>query len=621
MRFITKTTLPVIIILSLFSFARAATLPETARLVPSQTALLINVNDFSEVREQFKKTNLYKLYTDPAMADFIEDAREKLHNKANEENNEILRSIVEGNILPEGRISVALVLNDRALEEDEPQAFFLIQCPGSIEKIKELVEDTVRKAIEGGAHQKQEDYRGVSIKTVIAEDGRFSFGFSSSLSFCFIDDCLLSSEDIELLRFAIAHIQGASSPALADDSDYADAVGAMGTEHDINLYVNLKQIIKTVVAEDTTGNSRGTIANLGFDNVLCASGCVDIARQPEASWAGKVFVKINGAKKGICKMFEVESASIEAPRFIPSSVCSISFLNLDIQEAYSELSNIISSLSPMYAAFLYQPLLPPSPDGGMGFALKNDFIDHLGSQIIFASGINKDVPTSQAPLSSEFLIAPAAANAQALEKSLSLLHSKFIAPNNPDAKRELLGHTIYRVSLPSFFFAPPGQAPMQMPADSQIPQLPKFAFTVTQTHLIFGTESIVEQAIRTMSVSEDTSVGSTEWFNTAKSALPSMAGFAELEDTSATFEVLWKMLKNSPKQAEKDSLSVGMGMTSSLKVGPFPAMFLSQGLFDTSLLPEFDVVSKYFGLNVDYLISKPDGFLFDFKSLSTTKAK
>jgi len=46
-------------------------------------------------------------------------------------------------------------------------------------------------------------------------------------------------------------------------------------------------------------------------------------------------------------------------------------------------------------------------------------------------------------------------------------------------------------------------------------------------------------------------------------------------------------------------------------------MFSQAGsdLFDFSLLPEFDVVRKYFGLSAFYGLSIPEGFFFELKYL------
>ena len=132
--------------------------------------------------------------------------------------------------------------------------------------------------------------------------------------------------------------------------------------------------------------------------------------------------------------------------------------------------------------------------------------------------------------------------------------------------------------------------------------------------MLFGEETTVENVIRTMSGSEDASVGTTKWFRTAKSALPSVVGFAEMEDIAASVEIFWKMMKEGSEEAENDSnVSIGLGRSSLM--GPFPRAMFSQTLFDMTLLPDFDVVRKYFGLSVDYMVSRPGGFLFEYKLL------
>ena len=47
---------------------------------------------------------------------------------------------------------------------------------------------------------------------------------------------------------------------------------------------------------------------------------------------------------------------------------------------------------------------------------------------------------------------------------------------------------------------------------------------------------------------------------------------------------------------------------------------LSLNMLDTSLLPDFAAVKKYFGLSTFYGISKPNGFFFEFKHLDEPAA-
>jgi len=582
---------------------KADVLPEAAKLVPPQTILLVDIENFSQLKEQFEKTDFYKLYKDPAMAAFVDDVKAKWNEKIKKlDENNILRTITKADVLPQGRVAIALVLSEEAEDINEPPVLIITQWGEKIDKIKETISKLVQKNIEMGGHQKSsEDYRGVSIETMVDE-------VSAPFGYCFIDDCFICSTKPDTLKFTIAQIKGSSSPTLASDTDYTATIKAVGPYHDINIYVNLRQIIKTIITKDTAGTARTTIANLGFDNVSSLGASIGIGRSLNSSCSSKVFLKLEGPKKGICKMLEIESASFRVPRFVPASAYSVTFFNLNIKKAYDELYNILYSLNPMQAAILQTPLLPPSPEGEPGVQLKSDVVDHLGSQIVIAQSMNKPFSASSTP--SESLFALAVANRKALEKSLSLVHDKMIAANNPDTSRELLGHTIYLIDLSAFLpaFTPGDKTPMQAPTDSTAPQMPKIAFTITDTHLIFGTESTVERAIRTLSSTEAASLDSSKWFDSTKSAIPSIVGLAALEDNVASGELFWWMMK----EAGKTQVS-GSPMT------PNPVMVFSQmggDLPNFGLLPEFDTVRKYFGLSAFYGVSKPEGFFFELKYLN-----
>ncbi len=608
---------------------QAQKLPETAKLVPPETILLVDVDDFNRLRMQFEETNFYKLFTDRAMAAFVEDFKTKWREKIRKPDNELLRVISDIDALPEGRVAVAFVLNEQINKDaNEPPLLLITQWGQTIGKIKEAVDKTVEKAIEDGAHHQSEDYRGVSITTLIRRP-------SAALSYCFIDDCLMGSMDLDVLKFVIAQIKGADSATLADDADYTATMKAadLSTPAQIDLYVNIKQIVKIIAAEDDTGKTKTTISNLGLDNVI-SFGC-SISPGPSSAGSstsfGKALLKVRGEKKGVCKMLDMESATLRVPQFIEPSAHSVSFVNLNIKMAYNELGNILNSISPQLAAMMYMPLLPPSPQGEPALQLKADIVDHLGSQIIIAQSIDEPKSDVSEPKQKKSLIAVAIENRSALEKSLSLLHGTILAANNPDARRELLGHTIYLIDTAAIFPASPKmpKRPMQIPGRGtpqgmnppETPKMPKWAFTVTDTHLIFAGESAVEQVIRALSSTENLSVSSAPWFNKVKSIIPSVVGLASLQNDVTSGEFFWtelrKLQKETSMSEDKDSSTkIGVGVSSG---APFPQFVISEAgtdLFDFSLLPEFDVVRKYFGFSAFYGISRPDGFFFEFKYLN-----
>jgi len=611
------------VFMSLFSpnSVQAQKLPDTAKLIPPETILLVDVDDFDRLRTQFERTNFYKLYKDPAMTAFVDDLKTKWREKIRKPDNELLSVAADIDTFPRGRVAVAFVLNEQINRDaNEPPLLLITQWGQTITKIKEAVDKTVEKAVEDGAHRQSEDYRGVSITTIIRRS-------SASLSYCFIDDCLIGSMDLDVLKFVIAHIKGADSATLADDADYTATMKAakLSTQTQIDLYVNIKQIVKTIIAEDDTGKTKTTISNLGLDNVTsfgCSIGLGPSTAGSNTSF-GKAFLKVRGEKKGICKMLDIESATLRVPQFIQPSAYSVSFVNLNIKKAYNELGNILNIISPQLAAMMYMPLLPPSPQGEPPLQLKADIVDHLGSQIIIAQSISEPLSDVSKPRQKKSLIAVAIENRSALEKSLSLLHGTLLAANNPDARRQLLGHTIYLIDTAAIFPASPKRPkrPMQIPGRPETPTMPKLAFTVTDTHLIFAGESAVEQVIRALNSTEIVSVSSEEWFNRAKSTIPSVVGLASLQNDAASGEFFWSELRELKKETSKSkdtdsSTKIGLGVSSG---SPFPQLMLSQAgsdLFDFSLLPEFDVVRKYFGLSAFYGLSRPDGFFFEFKYIN-----
>jgi len=484
-------------VLCLPAGVRAAELPKTAKLVPPETVLLVNVEDFGRLKTMFEKTSLFKLYKDPAMKAFVEDFKTKWQEKVRESDNELAGIVKDAATLPQGRASIAVVLDAKTEDAKEPPVVLITEWGDKTGQIKEMVDKIVTKGVEEkDARRQTEDYRGVGITSVTGKS-------SGALSYCFIDDCLI----VSAIKFVIAQAKGASSPTLADDDDYnatLRAVGASGGGQ-IDIYVNIKQIVKTAVAKDEAGKIKQIIANLGLDNVTSFGFSIDVASGPGGTTSGKALLKIDGAKKGICKLLEVESAAIDVPPFVPSSASALSFVNLNMSKAFDELVKILSSFSPQIAMMVHMPLAPPSAQGDPPLTLKAGIIDHLGSQIIVAQSMDEsagDTSPAAGPglVQPDSMVALAVGDRSALEKTLLSIHSNLIAPGKPDARRELLGHTIYLVELGGMLggFGPAARPPMQAPLATGAPSMPKLAFTVTDTHLILAAEDGIEQAIRSL---------------------------------------------------------------------------------------------------------------------------
>lgn len=573
----------------------AADLPKTAKLVPPQTIALVEIDNYNRFREHLENTSLYRLYKDPAIAAFVEHVKDKWRKnlEAMDQDN-VLRALLEADAEPEGRLAAAWLANERLEDTNEPAAVIITQWGQNITKIREAITKVTQRNIEmGGRSRPGEDFRGVTIESVVDEAG-------TPFSYCFLDDCFFCAFDAEHLRFVVSQIKGASSPTLADDADYSAAMHPAGRNSDLSVYVNIKQMVKMATQADSQGRADAALTNLGLDNVGGLGASVVLGAEPHKPYDIKALLKINGPKKGIFRILDIESAPLRAPRFVPPESCRLTVINLDIQKAYNELSSVLTAFGPMLAAPLYTPLVPASPDGEPAVMLKQDIIDHFGTEILIAQSMKK--PFSDNPFPAEYLIAVATTNRGALEKSLATWHDKMIAPNDPEARRELLGHTLYLIRPQFLPYLRRQPQPLDSGQENPPPATPTFAFTLTDTHLICGFESSVEKAVRTLRGGE--SLSDAGWFNQARALVPSTAGLVSLENTRGTVEFFWWLLQ----QSKKDPGAAGQAAPTT------SYMFWSTDL-DVSLLPQFDTVSKYFGLTGFYVLSRDDGFFMELTAI------
>jgi hypothetical protein len=424
----------------------------------------------------------------------------------------------------------------------------------------------------------------------------------ATISYCIFDDVLIASEDKEALKFMISRIDGGTGQSLADNDNYQKTLAAVGPVHDIDFYLNVEAIIKNIVAQDSAGQMGGQIAAFGLDNVSSLGAAVSVGRSGGTPFAVKGLLRINGLKKGIMKLIEPQNAPVQTPQFIDASSVSLSVCNISIKNAYDELFKMMSTISPGFAAAMNMPIVPPDEKGQGGVELKKDILDYLGSGIVIASSIKKPFVAGTDP--AKTITAIAITNRAAIEKSLATLHNT-LGGGTPDRKRELFGHTLYLLEGSAFpFLMGQGRQPMAAPSQPAT-TAPKLAFTITDTHLIFGTEENVAQALRLLSNKDAGSLAAASWFVRAKSVIPGAVGMAGLSDGRTYGEYLWWNLKE-------------MGKAKSAANAFDPTQMALSGLgqfFDFSLLPNFDAVKKYFGVSTQYVVSRPDGYYFEARHL------
>ena len=147
--------------------AQTAPLPDSARLLPPDTLVMLTVDNVQHARAQLEKTRLYALYKDPAMQPFVERIKKELDRMVQEQPSELLRWMVTEDMLPQGRLLLAVNMPEgRRMWEGEPSLFALIQWGQHADQTQAAIEKEFRRQVDDGAFRQVERYRGHEIITL-----------------------------------------------------------------------------------------------------------------------------------------------------------------------------------------------------------------------------------------------------------------------------------------------------------------------------------------------------------------------------------------------------------------------------------------------------------------------
>jgi hypothetical protein len=577
--------------------AWSAVLPDSAALLGPDTIFMASVNNVRQVLEQAKKTRLYGLYRDPSMQSFFEKLKTQLEPLVQEQDNELLSLMVRDKVYPTGRVLLAVnVPQGKPLWVSESSVLGLVQWGEHSQQVRELFEKGFQKEIEQGAHRSVQRYRDYEIITMLqpaempeptGPAETLEPAEPSATYYCFFEDSLLVSDNLETLQFVLAQLSGARSRTLADEADYQRSRRAVGPVYDVECYVNLKGLLERAFLsgdKESSGEMQKELSALGVDGVSGLSMAIAVAPSAETNISVKAMLTVPGPRRGLLKMFELVGKPFRPPVFVDPQAGQIAYVNLDIPAAGEELFRMLSSISPMFAAMLNNPITPPQADGSPGVILKEDVLDTLGDQLISAGTVQAD-PTQESGFREETLMAVAVRNAERLNRAVAAMHSQFLAAGRPELQREYLGYTLYSIPLGEMFIAESGT------------QTPELALAVTQTHLLWGAQPAVEKAIQRLNQPRAESLGEKAWYRRAASRIPSEAGLGAMENMQLVGQPFWALLK-SGKWSDLVELEIENDKARAI-IKAFEA------------LPDFERVRSYFGINVSWLRTGPDGFLME----------
>lgn len=620
-----RSILSLTIILSAIfaNFAISAALPEPQNMTAQPALVIFTIPNFEQARSKFENLPMYKLWHDPAMKPFVSKFRQTIMPQLKLSEHSLLVNLADPNKMPKGRLNF-LIMDKTNTVADNKVAFVVAADFGkNADSFKTSFDDYLTRTNLPGTKKTSATYNGINIsKLIIPRPQANQYTDSNSqdpnmpaqldpkdpnrspmyISHFFVDSIFVAAIDTkeQTVKQLIDRIK--TPPKVESDTPdkYTAAMTPLLKPRDAELFIDIERILQLSAQNDPTGKTAQNIQTAGLQAVKNFVASVNLT--PEQNKASQItaLLKIDGPRQGALNIFNLKTASINPPEFLDPQTGTVVVLNWDINQAWSSLATILAGINPMAGAMINMPLTPPGPAGEPGISISADVFSNLGSQITVTRSI---VPgKDNQPFSQKFLFAIEAKNAQKLKNSLATLHNFFMAQGRDDMTTQYKGYTVHKIEQPP---STSPQNPMKMQFD-----MPDTFFAVTDSHLVFADMQTLHTALDNTRLKGGKPFSSIDWVKKAMDNLPPAAGLAAFTNQQNPARVMWNYLRTSP-----DPIA-NMNINNTNPLALMLAEWNASEMPDFKLLPEYEKVRQYFGIDTFFILNRADGIYFRSEKLT-----
>jgi hypothetical protein len=597
-----------------------AAIPSAENLLPSDTLFLLTAPDCAALRAAMSQSPQGLLWNDPAMKPF----HDKFMGKWNESfvaplEHDLGVRLADFADLPQGQFTFAVTQNgwDGNGGDKTPGILLLLDAKDKSGLLKTNLDALQKKWADAGKPIRTETICGIkfSIVTLASNDvppslagifpkrqpvselgketepvkpGEIVFGQFESL--------LIAGNSIEAIVPVATHLTGGTMPSLADNASFA--ADKLSQFRDSPLYYgwfNAKTFF-TVLAQipppQPNPDAPSPMPQIPWDKILNASGLMGLKSASFSYRESHDGAQINlflaapeSSRAGIFNIFAADSRDASAPVFVPADVVKFWRWRVDGQKGWATLQTMLADISPAALSSLNVAIdmanasaQQKDPD----FDIRKNLIGNLGDDFI---GYQKSPSgTALADLNnapSLFLFAASNPDqaAVAIKNVAALMYGQQTAPE----PRDFLGKKIYTVPLPNRSASVPARSLYFAASDGYV-AIAKDS-SILENYLRSG-ENPAEPLRETAGLADATQhVGG---------AGGGLFGYENQHDVMRT---TFTALKAAADEAGGQNL---------------PSVFPKnlRDWVDFSLLPDYDMVSKYFYFSVFAGSTTADGISF-----------
>ena len=600
-------------------FAGAATSVSAAiapaeKLLPADTLAFFTVPDCHAFRVTCANAPQIRLWNDPAMKPFHDKFLAKFNEKLVADTEKDLGvKLADFLVLPQGQLTLAATLNGANGHDDTPTGvLLLLDAKDQSTALKTNLAALTKKWTDAGRALRTEKIHGLSFTVLPLNTNDFSAVLPKrpvvqelgketkpekpgEIYFTQFESLLVAGNSLAVVEAVAAHLTGGSAPAIADDPVFAADQPAQF--RDTPLYYGwfngskLFTLLATPPADAGDDNPSPFAAAfnplkivnaLGFGGLKSAS---IVARETAEGSAMNFHITAPEAgRTGLLKILALPAKDASVPAFVPADAVKFSRIRLDGKQTWAELQKMLTAVSPQVLAGVNSAIDMANGFAKMkdpGFDLRTALFGNLGDDII--SYQKPFAGDSLAALSNPpMLYLVSVSNPDAVITGLKTIAGLATPQDATTEPRDFLGRKIYAVKL-----AP---APVALGA----PATPRSLYLAASSsgYLALSTDTaLVEEYLRRVDGSGKPLAENTALQAAAQHVGGAGGGMFGFENQRATMSAAFKVFK----RATSTDASLNM----------FPPAF--REWLDFSLLPDYELVQKYFDISVFAGSANADG--------------
>ncbi|MCG3180474.1 MAG: hypothetical protein BIFFINMI_02836 [Phycisphaerae bacterium] len=611
---------------------------DPASVLPDDTLLYLVVPSVDKLKADFKKTNVYGLYKDPAMQPFVGPAEAKIRAKVDEKLAEAWKKMgleepPKEVPVPTGRVALGLrmVLKKKSFtftqyDDDgkpfqktqeytapEPEFVIWAQMGDRLATAKQLIEKAAEKSVNDEGYRRQTDnIRGTDVVILTPPAPDKDKGNSKDEPVCYAirGDTIVASNSEEFFRNTIARIGGAEAGAtLADNAGFKSISRKLGADSaNVLLFVNAQAIIKMVrdkAGEKGREQIEKVIGTLGLDGLTGLGVAMNVGASPVEDFRVRALVGMRGERKGVLALLTPASRPVRGQKMLTSDLVGFLVANYDIGRIVTEGAKLAEALTGQPVGQMMQGAMEQTAEGEGGrpaVNLQQELLGQMSGPVQVLVWAHKPYA---APDSMQLLVTLGLRDAKTFATALGRIHTTFIAQGNKETQQDFQGTTIFLLKslpIPGLGGAVQKDNPISM--------------AVSGSDLLLGGLKRVQQSIRDGGRQDLKSIEADAMYQHAARMLPPQAGLVFYENGVVAGERSWVQLKQLAKKAAQGGEGGEGGDDGPSGFNPMVQVVKEiQKYADFNALPDFGAVKKYFGASVGYLVDTDEGLLLDMVSV------